>query len=217
MRYCYITFFSIFLLHNTLFSQIEFMNPRIEDEIAFGVNSYAFSFDFKNIGNCNIQITKVATTCSCTISKLAKKNYEPNECGKIYGVLNLNDKVGMQPQEIVVHTNNTSQPHLKLSLEIKILSPVEIKPRLVYWEKDAKLNEKVIAITINDSRWKIESVTCDNAKFVLKNREDDTNKSKHSIVITPISTKKTMRDVIKMELKNDKGASKIFAVHALVK
>lgn len=214
MRYCYFAFLSIFLLHNILFSQIKFATTCIEDEVADGVNSYKFSFDFKNIGNYNIQITKVESSCSCTIPSLAKMNYNPNECGKIYGMLNLNNKTGVQSQEIVVYTDNATQPQLKLKLEVKILSPVEIKPRLVYWERNASLESKNFVIIIRDTRWKLDSVTCDKTKFSLMVNGRD---NKYQVNILPVHTKKTIRDLIKVILQNNDSQHKTIFIHAIVK
>lgn len=203
--------------YSMLCAQLIFDKSVICDMVPSDLNQYNFCFKFQNTSSRIVNIIKIENTCSCIVTKIKDTKYQPGTFGKVDGIVKTQNSLGIIDQEIIVHTDDIAQPQVTLTLKIKILNPVEIKPRLVYWEKDAKLNEKVITITISDPKWKIESATCDNKKFILKNREDDTNKSKHSIVITPISTKKTMRDVIKIKLKDDKGTFKIFVVHALVK
>ena len=97
---------------------------------------------------------------------------------------------------------------------VNVLKPCEIKPRLLYWRKAAKLEKKTIALIISDQKWNIKSIHCDESKFTVKDiKEND----KHTIEVIPVSTKKALRDVIKIELKDDKGDSKIFTIHALIK
>ena len=207
-------FSQILLATNLIFAQLNFDNLILKDENFPSSQTYNFNFKFKNDSSKTITITKVETSCSCTITKLEKNTYAPNETGKINGVFNIGDRQGLQEKEGIVHTDDISQPQIRLTLKINILNPIEIKPRLIYWEKDSKLESKFIRLVINDPKWKMDSITCDSSKFTTKNTEED---GKYTIEVTPVSTGRRLRDAIKIELMNDKSETKIFAIYVLIK
>ncbi len=199
---------------DSVLAELKFDKEKIEDVIFQNTGPYIFIFKFKNESTVKTKIKKIETTCSCTVATLDKKAYAYNDSGEIKGRFNIAGKVGRQEQSIIVHTDDISQSQIKLLLKIKILNPVEIKPRLVYWEKGTKLETKIITLTIIDSKWKIDSISCDESKFTIKCSEEN---GKYTIAVTPVSTDESLRDVIKIKLKDDKGSSKTFVVHALVK
>lgn len=214
MKHFAVIFFLIFLTADSMFSQVVFDKLIIEDEVVPNSQGYDFTFKFQNTGNETLKISKVETSCSCTIPKLEKEVYFPREKGEINGIFNIGERTGLQEKEIIVHTNDISQPKIKLLLKIKILNPIEIKPRLIYWERNAKLETKTIKLTINDPKWKIESILFDKTKLVASNILTGNSQT---IEILPLSTKESLHDLIKIKLKNDIGKTKTFAVHALIK
>ena len=198
---------AMLLCCNFAVGEIVFERFSIEDEIAPNYEPYKFVFKFKNNGSKNVKILNVKSSCSCTIPQLDKSIYAANESGQINGTFNAGNKKGVQENEIIVFTDDISQPQIKLALKIKIKNDVELLPRLVYWRTNEKIAPKNAVLTILDPSWRIESVLCDNAKFAVKtiNRGD-----KHDIAITPLSTKTVLRDIVKIVLKNDNGQSKTF-------
>lgn len=202
------------LTANQIFGQLIFERFAIEDKVAPNLKSYNFNFRFQNTAKKTIKITRVESTCSCTISSLEKEIYLPHEKGEINGVFNIGNRIGVQEIEIIVHTNDISQSQIKLLLKIKILNPIEIKPRLVCWEKNAKLTPKTIRLTVNDPKWEIESILFDNAKLIVRDNLIDNN---HIIEAVPLSATESWHDLIKLKLKSDKGETKTFVIHALIK
>lgn len=207
-------FFLTTIICNNLFAYLKFETEIIEQSIDSDVVNFEFTFDFKNISKYSVKILEIEKSCSCTILDNDKKLYAPNATGTINGKLIIGDREGICEKEIVVMTDDILQPYIKLFLRINVLKPCEIKPRLLYWRKAAKLEKKTIALIISDQKWNIKSIHCDESKFTVKDiKEND----KHTIEVIPVSTKKALRDVIKIELKDDKGDSKIFTIHALIK
>ncbi len=205
---------AMFLCCNFAVGEIVFERLSIEDEIAPNYEPYKFVFKFKNNGSKTVKILNVKSSCSCTIPQLDKSIYATNETGQINGTFYGGDKKGVQENEIIVFTDDISQPQIKLTLKIKIKNEVELHPRLVYWRTNEKITPKNAVLTISDPSWKIESVSCNNAKFAVKT---SSRGNKHNIAITPLSTNTVLRDTVKIVLKNDNGLSKTLAVHALVK
>ncbi len=82
-------------------------------------------FHFKNTGNTELVITKVSTTCGCTVADYPTKPIPPGGEGKIEVVFNSAGKHGMQHKMIRILAN--TQPNLtELSIDAQVLSPDEI-------------------------------------------------------------------------------------------
>lgn len=207
-------FFFAAIICNNLFAYLKFDTEIIEQSVDSDAVNFEFTFDFKNISKHSVKILEIKKSCSCTILDSDKKLYAPNAPGKIHGKLIIGDREGIFEKEIVVMTDDVLQPYIKLFLRINILKSCEIKPKLLYWRKTAKIDKKMIVLTISDPKWKILSIRCDETKFTIRDIEEN---DKHTIEVTPVSTKESLRDVIKIELKDNKNDSKIFAIHALIR
>ncbi len=82
-------------------------------------------FKFKNIGNADLVITKVSTTCGCTVADYPEDPIPPGDEGKIEVVFNSMGKRGYQHKTIRVLAN--TQPNLtELSIDAQVLGPEEI-------------------------------------------------------------------------------------------
>lgn len=204
----------LLLAYNSVFAELKFDKEAIEDEIFHNESSYAFAFSFKNDGKKNIKITKIETTCNCTIVTLEKSTYYPNETGEIRGSFHLENKCGQQENQIVLSTNDISQPQIKLSLKIKILDEYTIRPRLVYWEKEKNAVSQTVILTINKLGWQLSGVGYDMNKFSVITKNEN---GKHTIKITPVSTMENFRDTIKITIKNGKDETRTLMVYALIK
>ena len=212
-RVMFIAFLLILVCDKT-FAQLSFDTTLFEKSInADSTQLLQFSFKFQNKTKRPIKLIKIDTSCSCMVAKLEKETYFPNEAGEIKGVFNIQNRSGIQEKEIIVHTDYTSQSKIKLLLRIRILDPIEIKPRLVYWEKNSPAKPKCIILTVPDPNWKVKAITCEKSKFNLTHAEE---KGKYIIVVKPASTKISLRDIIKAELENGTN-KKTFLIHALIK
>lgn len=213
-RIAIIVFLLIAICNNSL-AQIRFDTTLFEKSVSSDSDSLLhFSFKFQNTGKNPIKLTKLETSCSCTLAKLEKEIYYPNETGEINGVFNIVGRNGMEEKEIVVYTDDITQSKIKLLLKIKIFDPMGIKPRLLHWEKNSAVAPKNIILTIADPHWNVESIVCEKDKFTLRQTGE---KGRYIIEVKPVSTKANLRDIIKIELKNDTLKKKTFLIHALIK
>lgn len=213
-RIAIIVFLLIAICNNSL-AQIRFDTTLFEKSVSSDSDSLLpFYFKFQNSGKNPIKLTKLETSCSCAVAKLEKEIYYPNETGEINGVFNIAGRNGLEEKEIVVYTDDITQSKIKLLLKIKIFDPIEIKPRLLYWEKNRAALPKNIILTITDPHWNVESIVCEKDKFTLRQTGE---KGRYIIEVKPVSTKANLRDIIKIELKNDTLKKKTFLIHALIK
>ena len=79
------------------------------------------------------------------------------------------------------------------------MADYEISPRLIYWDKDVECTAKEAMLNINNPNWDLKDIKYDKSKFIVEKSKDD---SKHIIKVTPLSTNISLRDLIKVELKN---------------
>ena len=93
-------------------------------------------FIFKNVGNAPLNIKKAEGTCGCTMPSYPFLAIEPGGNGVIGVTYNSVGKNGLQEPEILVYSDDQSQPITKL----KMLIDVIIKP--------TKTNESIDSTTL---------------------------------------------------------------------
>ena len=106
--------------------------PRItfkQKNFDFGVliegEKVEHTFKFENTGNADLIITKVSTTCGCTVADYPKNPIHSGGKGKIEVVFNSEGKHGYQHKLIRILAN--TQPNLtELSIDAQVLGPDEI-------------------------------------------------------------------------------------------
>lgn len=148
------------------------------------------------------------------MARLKKDKYDPGESGEINGIFNIGDRRGFLEQEITVHTDDVSQSQIMLRLKIKVLADYEISHRLIYWNKDGEYTTKVAILNINNPNWNLKDIKYNKSKFMIEVSKDD---GKYIIKVTPLSTNFSLRDLIKVELKNKDNEIRFLAVHVLIK
>lgn len=197
-------FSNFFIL--TTHASLSFETIILEDEVAENVNTYSFEFKFKNTGNTPIEITKVSTTCGCTLAKCNKRTYEANEDGTISGIFYLSDIDGIQEKAIIVQTNDISNKQYNLTLRISIKRTISISPRILIWRVNSTPSTKKISIqTSNPMR--ITTTQCDSNNFIV------TEEKKGKVLLISVAPKSTAiktNSKIKIGMYNNKTKDTIY-------
>jgi hypothetical protein len=81
-----------------------------------------YGFKFKNIGNSDLLITKVTTSCGCTAPEYPKKPIKPGEEGAIQITFDSRGRVGYQNKSATV-VANTQPNQTKLRIKAKVIKP----------------------------------------------------------------------------------------------
>lgn len=199
---------------NPLLGKLLFDTTVIEDTIVQDTEFYKFKFRFKNISDIPIRIIDIEKTCNCIVLSNKNITYHKNEVGFIEGSLYVGDRKGIQSKQIVISTDNFLQPQIKLKLNITIFEPYEVKPRLILWKNGSEIKTHKIQLILRNSNWVLSNIFYPKNLFSVKYTKMD---SLYKIEVTPLSTKKRIRDVIKIKLNSDKGEEKILVVHLLIK
>lgn len=82
----------------------------------------AYDFRFTNIGRSDLVISKVRTSCGCTVGKYPKHPIKPGEKGKIEVVFDSKSKRGFQNKTITVMAN-TQPNYTRLFLKGVVVEP----------------------------------------------------------------------------------------------
>jgi hypothetical protein len=91
----------------------------------------AYIFTFTNNGNDILKITDVNSTCGCTVSKLPKTEYAPGESGQLAIGYLAGDQLGQTTKQLYVHSNDSSNPQIELSIKSRITTSVDFEPKTV--------------------------------------------------------------------------------------
>jgi len=81
----------------------------------------SYTFKFKNVGESDLLISKVSTSCGCTATDYPKDPVEPGETGKIVVTFDSHNKKGFQNKTATVLANtepNYTTLYIKTTVEV---------------------------------------------------------------------------------------------------
>ncbi|MFI4910768.1 MAG: DUF1573 domain-containing protein [Sedimentisphaeraceae bacterium JB056] len=109
--------------------------PSIEvpDEIAdFGQvkpkSVHSFSYKFKNVGSEELVISRVQSTCGCTVPELAKKEYQPGESGEVKITYTASSREGDTTKHLYIHSNDPKNPRYPLIIKSTTVLKASVEP-----------------------------------------------------------------------------------------
>lgn len=105
-------------------------------------------YPFVNAGKTPINFLAIMPACGCTTARLAKTAYAPGERGEITAIFNVAGRSGVQEKTILVKTNDPAEPEKTLKFRVHILQTVQIDPKIVVWDADAKPKTQSIKLKV---------------------------------------------------------------------
>jgi hypothetical protein len=88
-----------------------------------------FDYRFTNTGNGLLVISRVQSTCGCTVPELTKKEFKPGESGTIHVKYDPSGKIGTQQKQIHVYSNDAERAEIALTLKADVSPVVLVEPR----------------------------------------------------------------------------------------
>lgn len=82
----------------------------------------SYTFKFKNVGKTDLLISKVSTSCGCTVTSYPTDPVGPGESGKIVATFDSHNKKGFQNKTITVLAN-TEPNYTTLSIKTNVEVP----------------------------------------------------------------------------------------------
>ena len=143
-------------------------------------------FDFRNVGNEAVAITKVVTSCGCTTAQLAKTRYAPGESGSIKAIFVVGDRVGEYTATIDLYVDGGTAPADTLKMHFKIPEVVRLTPRTLTWKRGGEPTpQKVLVWAVGKSPVRVLGIGSDDRRLTVSL---ETMKESRAYEITVVPT-----------------------------
>ena len=86
-------------------------------------------FQFRNVGPGPLTITRVQSSCGCTVPELEKTVYEPNEFGEITAMFDPKGLQGNISRSVQVFTDSNSTPSVTINVRSYVKPVVVVMPK----------------------------------------------------------------------------------------
>jgi hypothetical protein len=170
-------------------AQLQFESTELELHGLPNDTMLSGAYQFTNIGETDITVKTVKTTCGCTTTWLDKKTYAPGESGEILATLKVRE--GVNEKKIIVTTDEPSKKPTTLVIRGVIPRYVDIDPPYVKWNVgDTAKRKKVRLKFLTDNDINITSVTANRDSFEYELLTLEAGR-RYDLLLTPKSTEKS--------------------------
>jgi hypothetical protein len=143
-------------------------------------------FKFENVGDQQLTIDSVNTSCGCTTAAPSKKSFAPHEKGEIRASMEIGDRLGSQEKAIIVKTNDRQHPDSMLTLKVSIPQMAQVTPMFLHWQRNEPAKPKVVTLKpLNGYPIKKLSVRCSDARFIAQVDDATDAQKEFHITVTP--------------------------------
>lgn len=88
-------------------------------------------YEFKNVGEGELIINNVKSSCGCTAALVSKKNLLTNEKGEVEVKFNPGSYVGRVSKSVTVNSNDPENPLFKLTITGEVAEEVTVNPKRI--------------------------------------------------------------------------------------
>ncbi len=163
-------------------------------------------YKFKNIGDGILKISRVQSTCGCTVPKLKKKEYAPGESGEVKVTYTSPIKEGkIIPKKLYIHSNDPKNKRAPLTIKANIVLAVNYNPKRLSLK--LKAEDQVVKPIIIKSK--------DGRPFSIKSFKSTNNAITAPFEPNEKATEFTLRPEINIEMlrKRTRGSISIELTH----
>ncbi|MDP6359271.1 MAG: DUF1573 domain-containing protein [Planctomycetota bacterium] len=173
--------------------QLQFQRNELEFWPSYQESSVMGRFSFANVGDYPVTVTRVETVCNCTVTRMAKKMYEPGEGGEIFATLAFQGRQGTMQRPVFVHTDDRSKKKITLNLKAHIPLLAEVKPLAVFWRRGEQRTPKTMRIKfVTESPTRL--IRVDKKSDAVSTKIKEIKKGReYEVVVTPSSTSKKFK------------------------
>lgn len=173
-------------------------------------------FTFSNAGLKPVKITEVVSSCACTTAKPDKTLYAPGDKGEIVAVFTVGNRVGLQQKNIVVRTDDESEPVTILTMRVFIPEYVRVSPVVVYWRSNEENLPKTIRVeVVHTEPIRLLDVESTNDRLFGQLKTVKPGKE-YEIVVSPDDTREPARATFRIRSDFPKGRPRTFYAYAQV-
>jgi hypothetical protein len=117
-------------------AELVWERTEVREEASLVQSGMEAVFPFRNNGDEVVTITRLGSSCGCTVPELEKRDYAPGEGGEIKALFSFGSRQGPQVKRVTVsavdEVGRRSQQTLTLRTEIPAWA--DLSPRILRWE-----------------------------------------------------------------------------------
>ena len=145
------------------------------------------NFTFKNTGSQPVTITKIYSSCGCTIANLEKKTYSAGESGTLTALFTFGGRRGAQTKIVTVLTDDNKSTPLSINCMITE-EPVTLAPAFVFWRVGDSPDAKQVEVAVaTNPAVQIVAVASSNPR-IAASLSPGKETGKYVISVSPIDT-----------------------------
>lgn len=195
---------------------LEWEQKRLEFHPGVSETEVIAHFRFRNTGPAATIIRSVATSCHCTTAVASKESYAPGEKGEITAKFSLEDRMGMQTQEIAVETDEAGATPTILDLVATIPKLAQIEPDPLTWPPGLPLEPKRLrVIPANGVPLRLTAVQSSDPG-VSARIEPGPRAGESEVVVTPRGDHRAFSATLRIATDFPKDHPKALLVHVQV-
>jgi hypothetical protein len=177
-------------------AQLQWESRELEFSPSADQTHVTAHFKFQNVGQSEIKITSVSTSCGCTTAALEKNTIAPGEKGEIEATFNVGERVGLQQKTILVESTDPESPKTSLALKVHIPAVAQVRPSSLQWALGKAPSAQEINIKIlND--FPIHAVSAISSDPRILARVEQTVPSKeYRVIVEPKGTSEPVTAVL---------------------
>jgi hypothetical protein len=182
-------------------AQLRWETRELEFSPAIDQKEVTADFRFQNVGQSEIKITSVNTSCGCTTAALEKNTIAPGEKGEIKATFNVGERVGLQHKNVFVESTDPESPKTSLALKVHIPALAEVRPSSLQWALGKSPSAQAINIKIlNDFPVHAVSAISSDPR-ILARVEQMVPSKEYRIIVEPKGTSEPITATL--EIKTD--------------
>ncbi len=182
---------------------LEFSQPVKDVHAPADVATVTESFEFKNLGEKPVTITKADPTCSCLKVEISggKLKYAPGESGVVRVTFEMGNFSGIVDKMVAIWLDDDppDKPSRSVTVRVHIPVLVAIEPKTVKWDIGAPATPQIIQIRMAEGQAiHVTGVKSSSDLFVTEIKTLEEGK-KYDLLVTPKQTTGPGLGVIRIE------------------
>ena len=142
---------------------------KLEQKPSLGSKEAVFRFKVSNKSPSSVKISRLLSSCGCTVAELAEKSIAANSSTEILVTMDLKGVRGLKSSTIKVYCNNENTPAQTLTIKVDVASPIQVSPSFINWRKKDQRKAVELKITIHpDFHAKVTKVEFKSSLFKSK-------------------------------------------------
>ncbi|MFO7724591.1 MAG: DUF1573 domain-containing protein [Oceanipulchritudo sp.] len=210
----------LFLAPLLLHAGLEWENETVDLKAGLADSRSEAVFRFTNTGEEPVTITRMTSSCGCTVPELEKRTYAPGEGGEITAVFTFGSREGRQEKRITVESRTEGETTTELlNFVTHIPRWGNLTPRLLRWGVDAEATAKEVRLRLDDPERMSEPVLKASPKaFRLEPVEAGPSEWVYRVRPVDTGSRETERIVFEVTATVDgQRHERAFAFHCLIR